>query len=227
MHALIVDDHSFTRVGIRRILQERYPEASFEECGSFTEAVASLSDTPRRPPQGGTLSGGSRLSLAVIDLSLPDGSGLNLIKEIKARLPDLPVLVVSMHSQLHYARRAMQLGANGYLSKDRAPEELALAAERALSGKLYIPEDMAGELFQQVLHGKDPVDLLSDREFEVFRALVAGQTVTELAQQLALSVKTVSTYRSRLMEKLNLETQADLVAYGRANLADSPSPPPS
>ncbi len=205
MRCLIVDDHSFTRLGIRRILQERYPAAEFEEVGCLSDALGCLHR--------------STFELVLADLSLPDGSGLDLIKEIRSRHPQLPILVVTMHSQLHYARRAMQLGASGYLTKDRAAEELAVAAERALAGKLYLPPELADELFAHSVQGnRDPLDTLSDREFEVLRGLASGRTVTELAQLLNLSVKTVSTYRSRLMEKLALQSQAELVSFGRAHL---------
>jgi DNA-binding NarL/FixJ family response regulator len=194
LRCLIVDDHSFTRLGIRRILQESYPEATFVEVGSCAEALAALRET--------------EFGLATLDLSLPDGSGLDLLKDLRGRYPRLPILVVTMHSQLHYVRRAMQSGASGYLAKDRAPEDLALATMRALAGKVdpVFPKH------------SDPLDSLSDREFEVLRGLVHGHTVGELAQQLTLSVKTISTYRTRLMEKLELETQADLLSFGRAHL---------
>ena len=198
MRYLIIDDHSFTRLGIGRILLDDDGDSQIEEVGNAQEALQRLHQ--------------QRFDMILLDLSLPDAHGLTLLKDLRARYPETPVLVITMHNQPQYAVRALQAGAAGYLTKDRAPEELTQAVERIRQAKVYLPEDMAGKMWDSLVDGRDPLSLLSDREFQVLRGLAEGHTVTKLAQQFQLSVKTVSTYRSRLMEKLHITSRAEMVA---------------
>ena len=165
----------------------------------------------------------NEIDVAVLDLSMPGRSGMELIKLIKAERPKLRLLVLSMHSEEQYAVRAVRAGAAGYLTKESAADELVAAIRRIAGGGAYISPETAERLVLASNSGAEgpPHTQLSNREYEVFRALVAGRSVSDIAATLNLSVKTISTHKSRILEKMSLSSQADLVRYAlRHNLVD-------
>ena len=165
----------------------------------------------------------NEIDVAVVDLSMPGRSGVELIKLIKAERPKLRLLVLSMHSEEQYAVRAVRAGAAGYLTKESAADELVAAIRRIAGGGAYISPETAERLVLASNSGAEgpPHTQLSNREYEVFRALVAGRSVSDIAATLNLSVKTISTHKSRILEKMSLSSQADLVRYAlRHNLVD-------
>jgi two-component system, NarL family, invasion response regulator UvrY len=157
--------------------------------------------------------------VVVLDISMPDRSGLDVLKQLRSERPKLPVLVLSMHSEDQYAVRVLKAGASGYLTKDSAPDELVKAIRKVVSGGRYVSSFLAEKLAFEI--GTDssrlPHETLSDREFQVLRLIAAGKSVTEIAAELYLSVKTVSTYRARMLEKMNLTTNAELIHYAMQN----------
>jgi DNA-binding NarL/FixJ family response regulator len=156
--------------------------------------------------------------LVVADISLPGASGLDLIKELRRLYPSLPTIVVSMHPASQFARRALNAGAAGYLSKDSAPEEFVTAIEEARRGRRYIGRGAGDELVRWSARATaTPHESLSDREYQVLRLIGSGQTVSDIARDLGLSVKTVSTYRMRVLEKLGMRTNAELMRYAIEN----------
>ena len=200
MRVLFVDDHPLVRAGAQRLILDRWPEAQVLETGTLGEALDALDGC----------------TLAVVDLSLTDANGLEALVKLHRRAPTLPVLVLSMHAETAYAARARQLGAAGYLPKDRAGEELVTAVQRLLAGGRYIGADLADRL-ADVLSGADPAQpahaSLSTQELRVVLLLAQGRSASEIAQTMYLSVKTVSTYRSRALEKLGFTNNAELTRY--------------
>lgn len=206
---MLVDDHPVVRRGVRDILAEAFPDAEIHEVGSGAEATA--------------LAGSQRWDVVILDLTLPDGSGLDVLKEIRQSQSRLPVLILSMHAAEHFARRAIAAGASGYLTKDTADAELVTAVTRLLRGGKYF----GPEVLERVVLGIHPDraglphERLSDREYQVMRMIGAGKTVSQIAETLGLSVKTVSTYRARVLEKMEMRTNAELTHYVvRHNLTD-------
>jgi DNA-binding NarL/FixJ family response regulator len=151
----------------------------------------------------------------VLDITMPGQTGLEVLKEVRQVAPRLPVLVLSMHSQEQYAARVLKAGASGYLPKESAPEELIKAVRKVCSGGKYVSADQAEKLIYLFGNSSDkpPHELLSDREFEVLRAIASGRTVSQIAADIHLSVKTVSTYRARILEKMRMKTNAELTTY--------------
>ena len=201
MHrVLLVDDHPIVRKGIRAILEDRIASIEIDEVDDGEAALASLEN---------------HYDLIVLDLGMPGRSGIDLLAEIKHRQPKLPVLVVSLHAEEQFAVRALRAGAAGYLTKSAAPEQLATAFERIMKGGRYITESLAERLATQA--GGDertaPHDRLSDREFEVMLSIASGESTGSIATRMCLSVKTVSTYRARLLEKMGMSSNADLTRY--------------
>ena len=199
---LLVDDHTIVREGLRRILEAQGDGWQITEAGSGFQALECL----RRQP----------IDVAIVDLSMPGMSGLELIKRIRAEHPKVRLLVLSMHAEDQYALRAFRAGAHGYVTKDTAPAELAVAVGKVAAGGAYITASLAERVVQQ-LNGAAQAPLhtqLSDRELEVLQRIVAGQRPTEIAAALHLSVKTVSTHKSRIQEKLQLPSTAALIRYG-------------
>ncbi|OGW48289.1 MAG: DNA-binding response regulator [Nitrospirae bacterium RBG_19FT_COMBO_58_9] len=198
---LIVDDHEVVRRGVKQILEETFPQVEVGEADTGQKGIAAVRQEP--------------WDLAIVDISLPDQSGLELLVELRSTAPQLPLMVLSLHPEEQYAVRAFRAGAMAYLTKQTAPEELARAVKQVLSGRRYVTaslgECMAGNL------SKNPTGLahqtLSEREFEVLVLLAQGQSVKHIAQSLALSMKTVSTYRARLLDKLQLANTAELIRY--------------
>ena len=201
MRILLVDDHTILRSGLRRILEDEFPGLAVGEAAQAEEALA-------------LLKGGS-WDLVLLDVSLPGRSGLDILPEIKARHPRLPVLMLSMFGEQQFAVRALKAGAAGYLTKERAAEELILALRTVLGGRRYVSASLAEQLAAQVALDRDraPHERLSAREFEVFRRIAAARGVTEIAEELGLSVKTVSTYRTRILEKMEMGSNAELMQY--------------
>ncbi|MDX1815381.1 MAG: response regulator transcription factor, partial [Thermodesulfobacteriota bacterium] len=187
---LIADDHAVVRKGLRKILTESDAGISVDEAGNGQEALARVLR--------------ERYELVLLDISMPGRGGLEVLKEIKSHCPGLPVMILSMHPEEEYAVRAFRAGASGYVTKDSASEELAAAVRKVLAGGRYVSAFLAENLARD-LGSKDdrlPHETLSDREYQVLRMIASGRTVSEIARELSLSVKTISTYRSRILEKM-------------------------
>lgn len=197
---LLVDDHPIVRKGIRAILEDQIASIEIDEVADGEAALTSL-DTP--------------YNLVVLDLGMPGRSGIDLLAEIKHRCPKLPVLVISLHPEEQFAVRALRAGAAGYLTKAAAPEQLVTAYERIMRGGRYITESLAERLAFEA--GGDertaPHDCLSDREFEVLLGIASGESTGAIATRMCLSVKTVGTYRARLLEKMRMASNAELTRY--------------
>jgi two-component system, NarL family, invasion response regulator UvrY len=207
--ALIVDDHAVVRQGLLRILAESPERWAGEEAVTAEEALELIQ---RRS-----------YDAVVLDISLPDMNGLEALRAIKALCPGLPVIILSVHSEDQYAVRALRWGASAYLTKDSATEELLKALAAVLRGRRYIGASLAEKLVEALdgEGGRPAHETLSDREFEVFERMARGRSVGEIAAELFLSPKTVSTYRRRVLEKLGLETTAQVIHYAARNgLAD-------
>jgi DNA-binding NarL/FixJ family response regulator len=211
---VIADDHAIVREGLKRILGD---------AGGF-EVVAEAAD-------GGQVMDRVRdteFDLLVLDLSMPGRSGMELIKLVRSHKPRVRILVLSMHQENQYAVRAIKAGASGYLTKESAPAELAQALRKIADGGAYVSAEVAQQLALGAMPGAQeaaPHEALSGREFEVLQQLAAGRSVTEIAQGLSLSVKTVSTHKSNLMHKLGLHNPSDLVRYAiRHGLVDAIEP---
>jgi DNA-binding NarL/FixJ family response regulator len=201
---LLVDDHPVVRQGIKTILTERLKGAVVGETGDAPSALEEVRD--------------GQWDIVLADISLPGMSGLDLIKHLRQLYPALPTLAVSMHPASQFARRALSAGAAGYLTKDSRPEDFITAIEDARRGHRYVSADGDDDLTRwppKPVH--TPHEALSDREYQVLRMLGSGQTVSEIGRELGLSVKTVSTYRSRVLEKLGMRTSAELMRYAIEN----------
>lgn len=198
---LIADDHSIVRKGIHQILIEGFPTAQIDEVGDAETMIKKVIET--------------EWDVIISDLSMPGRSGLEALPQIKQINSKLPVLIMSIHPEDHYAVRVLKAGGSGYLSKDLAPEELVNAVKRVLSGRKYITPNVAEKLASHVDHedNKPLYEILSDREFSVLKLLATGKSISEIAESMILSINTVSTYRSRILVKMNLKTNADLTLY--------------
>jgi DNA-binding NarL/FixJ family response regulator len=202
---LIVDDHEVVREGLKRMLAEVHPDAVFGEARSPSDALARITERD--------------WDAAILDLSLGAQSGLELLKDMKAAKPRLPVLVLTLHTEEQYARRAFKGGAAGYITKDSPRAELLVAFAKVLSGGRYVSPALAERLVSDYQQGGDgPRHLaLSDREFEVMRLIASGRAVGEIARLLSLSDSTISTYRARILEKMDMKTNAELTRYAIQN----------
>lgn len=205
LRILIADDHIVVRRGLKQILLDEFPTAQIEEAGDAEELLKKLFK--------------AEFDLVISDLSMPGRSGLDSLQQIKQSYPKLPVLILSVHSEEHYALRVLKSGGSGYLNKDSAPEELVKAVRQVLMGKKYITASVAEKLAASFDKNSDkmPHEVLSDREFEVFKLIASGKSITDIAGTLSLSITTISTYRARIMEKMNLHTNADLTLYAVEN----------
>jgi two-component system, NarL family, invasion response regulator UvrY len=209
MRILIADDHAVFRRGLRETLAEAFPRVAFGETKTAAETV----ELVRR----------QAWDVVILDISMPGKSGLDILDDVKRLRPRTPVLLLTMHPEQQYARRALRAGAAGYLTKDSVPDELKSAIKKIIAGGRYVSATLAEKLAVDLRSGADlPLhELLSDREFQVLRMLASGKTVKEMAEQLSLSIKTVSTYRGRILEKTGLKTNADLIRYAlEAQLVD-------
>jgi DNA-binding NarL/FixJ family response regulator len=201
---LLVDDHPVVRHGIRQVLASS---------GAFTIAEASSAD------EALTRLHTNPFDIVVLDITLPGRSGLELLHDVKQQWPAVPVLVLSMHPATQFARRALAAGASGYLTKDSAPAELARAIGEVRAGRRYLSPEMTDDraTYPELL----PHERLSDREYQVLRMLSSGRSVSQIASAMNVSVKTVSTYRARILKKMKLRTTTELIRYGiRNNLVD-------
>ena len=201
LRILVADDHTVVRRGLRQILLEGFPGAEIEEVGDAEDLVKKVMT--------------AEWDVVISDLSMPGRSGLDALQQIKQLQPNLPVLILSIHPEEQYALRVLKAGASGYLSKDMAPDELVIAVQKVMLGKKYITVSVAEKLASVFDRekDKDPHEYLSDREFNVLKMLAAGRSVSEIAETLFLSVTTVSTYRARIMAKMNLRNNAELTLY--------------
>jgi DNA-binding NarL/FixJ family response regulator len=200
---LLVDDHPVVRYGIRQILVDGLKAVSVGEASDGERALASIRT--------------DGWDVVVLDMTLPGASGLDVLKDIRRDYPNLPVLVLSMHPAAQFARRVLAAGASGYLTKDSAPTELVNAIEEVRRGRRYLGARRPAWAQAPDRSADLPHDALSDREYQVLRMLGSGKTVSEIAGVLSLSVKTVSTYRIRLLEKLQMHSNAELMRYAIEN----------
>jgi two-component system, NarL family, invasion response regulator UvrY len=198
----VADDHAVVRRGLRQIISEAKDLEFAGEAGSADELL--------------TLLRSRRFDVVVLDLTLGMRSGIDLLKHIKSEFPRLPVLILSMHAENLFAVRALRAGAAGYMQKESAAEELLIAIRRIAAGKTYVSAAMAEQIAQDLAHGGPRLLLherLSDREFEVFQLLGTGKSVTEIAHDLNLSVKTISTHRKHILEKTGLTSNTEIIQY--------------
>jgi DNA-binding NarL/FixJ family response regulator len=203
---LIADDHAVVRAGLRQLLGE---DAAVGEIGEAATGQQTLERLRQH-----------RWDLLILDIAMPDRGGIDILRHVRHGFPDTRVLVLSGYPESQYAVRMLRAGAHGYLGKDRAAEELGKAVHRVLAGRRYISPEMAEYLISAVdggVPGQPPHAQLSEREFQIFCKLAGGGSVSQIARELCLSVKTVSTYRSRVMEKMRFRTNADITAYALRN----------
>jgi two-component system invasion response regulator UvrY len=198
---LFVDDHALLRAGIKLLLADAADIEIAGEAASAAEAMQKLH--------------AGAWDLLLLDISLPGRSGLDLLKQIKATMPELPVLILSMYPEEQYAIRVLRAGASGYLTKESAPGQLVAAIRKVAQGGRYVSPTVAERLVNEIggRGSESPHETLSDREFEVFRLLASGRTVGQIAQAVNLSVKTVSTHRRHILNKMRMGNNADLTQY--------------
>lgn len=201
---LLVDDHAIVREGLRQVINASH---DLEVCGEADDAPAALAALTALEPD-----------FVVLDLTLRGSDGLELIHQVQRRLPDLPILVLSMHNEELYAERALRAGARGYIMKQEATRDILTAIRRVVAGELYVSPTMQARLLQRVVGkrpslSEGPIESLSDRELEVFRMIGSGLTTREIAEQLHLSVKTVESYREHIKRKLKIRTGAHLMRH--------------
>jgi DNA-binding NarL/FixJ family response regulator len=197
---LLADDHAIMRKGLKDVLVEGLGPVEVGEAATGRDALEAVRK--------------QAWDAVVLDVNLPDKNGIEVLKEMKALRPSMPVVVLSLHPEDQYAVRMLKAGAAGYLTKESAPEQLVTAVHKALAGGTYVSAALAEQLAAGLgTPSAEPLATLSDREMEVLCLIAGGKTPTDIADTLALSVKTVSTYRARLLEKLNLKTTADLIRY--------------
>jgi two-component system, NarL family, invasion response regulator UvrY len=196
---ILADDHSFIRLGLIQLLKDEYPAVEITQVSDGEALIKQvmLHDW----------------DLVISDLDMPGRSGLEALEQIKLIKPHLPVLILSIYAEDLYAVRVLKAGAAGYLNKNSAPDELITAVQRISLGKKYITAEIAEKLLTSGDDIKKPHELLTNREFEIFKLLALGKTVTQIAESLSLALTTISTYRGRIMEKLNLSTNSDLTRY--------------
>jgi DNA-binding NarL/FixJ family response regulator len=201
MHILIADDHGVVRRGLKDILSDALPGTLFSEASSGDEVLSHLEKT--------------RTALLVLDISMPGRSGMDVLRDVKHTYPRLPVIILSCHPEDQYAVRCLRAGASAYINKESAPEELAIATRKILGGGRYISSTLAEKLID-ILDEPDDKPLhesLSDREHEVMRMIADGIPLTDIGEALHVSVKTVSSYRARIMEKMHMKSNAELTRY--------------
>ncbi len=201
MKLLLVEDHPIFRFGVRQLIAQRWPEAAIDEAGTRADALAAARH--------------HSFDLALVDLNLPDSEGIEVVSQLHRAVPTLRMLVLSLNAEAAYAQRALQTGASGYLAKDRAADELIAAIERIIAGGRYITASLA-EQFADLVSGErkgTAHDELSAQEYRVLIQLAEGHRIADIATAMHLSPKTVTTYRSRILEKLALASNAELARY--------------
>ena len=201
----MIDDHAVVRHGLKQILADEFKRATFGEGRNAQEAL--------------DLVWKENWDVVVLDVTMPGRSGLDVLREIKKHRPRLPVLVLSMHPENQFAVRVLKRGASGYMNKESAPAELVGAIKKVLAGGRYVSTSLAEKLATYLSSDsqKPAQELLSDREFQVLRLIASGKIVSEIARELSLSVKTISTYRTRILEKMGLRNNAELMHYAMQN----------
>ena len=202
IRVLLADDHTLFREGVRRLLEAESGMDVVAEAGRGPEVIDQAAQTEP--------------DIVLLDVSMPGRGGLETLQDLKSRHPETKVLMLTVHPEDHFAIRCIKAGADGYMTKDAEPDELVGAIRRVVGGKKYITPDLAEQLALTL--GQDfeeqPHERLSDREFQVLRLIASGKTVSEIGEELNLSVKTISTYRARILEKMNLRNNAEIMQYG-------------
>lgn len=202
MKFLIADDHAIVRKGLAQILREEFQDSEINEAANYHEVFHELNK--------------KIWDVILLDISMPGRNGIEVLKEIRASGIKAPILMISMHPEEQYALRALRGGASGFLSKESATEELLVAVRKVLSGKKYITTSLAEKLADTSGEKADH-ELLSDREMQVLQLIASGKTVSEIAEEISLSVNTISTYRARILEKLKLNNNSELTRYALDN----------
>jgi two-component system invasion response regulator UvrY len=205
VRVLIADDHPIVRGGLKELLVRQLETVV---CGEASNADETLAQVHRQP-----------WDVLILDITMPGRSGFDILSDVRQVQPKLPILVLSVHPEEQYAKRAIKAGARGYLKKESAPEELIEAVRKLLAGRRYISASLAERFAEDLHEGADrPAhDALSAREFEILVMIGSGKTVTQIAEELHLSAATVSTYRTRVLEKMNMATTAELMRYAFRN----------
>jgi two-component system invasion response regulator UvrY len=206
MRILIADDHTIVREGIKLLLIEAYPHADIVDVSDSVDLMKKIYK--------------EKWDVVICDISMPPGdSGLEAIKQIKESSPKTPVVILSMHTPDQYAVRAIKAGAMGYLTKSAATLELVKAVNQVLSGRKYLSPDVADVLADafENIHNAQSIESLSDREFEVFKLLASGRSISDIAKQLILSTNTVSTFRGRIFDKMGFQNNLELIRYAVDN----------
>lgn len=198
---LIADDHAVVRQGVQYILRNEFKEVEFGEARNAEEALDKVKE--------------QTWDLVILDIKMPGKSGLNILEQLKHGYPDLPVFVLSMYPEEQYAMRLLKSGASGYMNKENAPEELARAVRKILSGGVYISPSLSEKLITEFgTDNRRPLhETLSSREFQVMLMIASGKSLTEIAEEMHLSVKTIGTYRTRILGKMKMDTNAQLTGY--------------
>jgi two-component system, NarL family, invasion response regulator UvrY len=201
MHILIADDHAVVRRGLREIMADALPGADFFEAGNGDEVLSILRK--------------SQIAMLVLDINMPGRSGMDVLRDVKHTYPRLPVIILSCQPEEQYAVRCLRAGAAAYINKESATEELAMATKKIMSGGRYVSTSLAEKLIDSLDESVDrPLhESLSDREHEVMRMIAAGVPLTEIGERLHVSVKTISSYRARIMEKMQMKSNAELTRY--------------
>jgi two-component system invasion response regulator UvrY len=201
IRVLVADDHPLLRSGLKQVLSQEADLAVIGEAEDSDQVLRQVNETT--------------CDVVVLDLTMPGRGGLDVLREIRRQHPNLPILILSMHAEDQFAVRAIKAGASGYLSKENAGTEVVKAIRKVLTGKKYVSPSLA-EMLANALDqdtGRPPHETLSDREFQVLCKIASGMTVSQIAAEISLSVKTVSTYRSRVLEKMNMHNNAELTRY--------------
>lgn len=200
MKILVADDHAIVRKGLIELLREAFPKCEIFEAVNSNDVMEQIRK--------------HSMDILLLDISMPGRNGIETLKQIRTNGVKTPVLMLSMHPEDQYALRALKAGASGFMNKEAATEELLTAVHNILKGKKYIPYSVAEKFLESSDHGnKQPHEHLSDRELDVLLKIASGNTVSEIANQLSLSVNTISTYRTRILEKLGLSSNAALTRY--------------
>jgi DNA-binding NarL/FixJ family response regulator len=205
LRILITDDHAVVRRGLEQVLEEEFDKVVFGEAQNTREMIEHLQK--------------KTWDVVILDITLPGRSGLEVLEELKLTHPNLPVLVLSMHPEDQYGIRVLKSGASGYMTKESAPDEIVMAIKKILRGGKYVSPALAERLASNLgVDREKPLhEALSDREYEVMVMICAGKLLKEIAQKLDLSIKTVSTYRSRILKKMKMENNAELIRYAIKN----------
>jgi DNA-binding NarL/FixJ family response regulator len=201
----ITDDHSLIREGLKKIINDEKDISIIGEAGNAKDTMSFVLS--------------KNIDILILDLNLPDKSGLDLLKELKSLKPELKILILSMHPEDRFAMRVLRAGASGYITKESVGEELVRAIRKVYNGGKYVSESLAEMLAFEIQGGGDkPIhEVLSDREFQVLQMIASGKTLAEISETLSLAVTTISTYRARVLEKLNLHSNAELIHYAITN----------